>query len=157
MHKPKLRCTSANSPTRCSCTVICWHHWLLPWHHSFFTIRKLTLRTNEIKDRELLTNQIVVYTRLTYVKPYQNIFERFWTKLKPWRIWLTDQSYLRIMLKASYPDQQDSTIWLMWTARFSVHILLLHHYMSDLAHLSDFYSLVIGVSKYERGAKIIKK
>ena len=29
------------------------------------------------KDRDLLTNKIVVYTRLTYVKPYQNILERF--------------------------------------------------------------------------------
>ena len=36
VHKPKVRCTSANSPTRCSCTVICWHHWLLPWHHCFY-------------------------------------------------------------------------------------------------------------------------
>ena len=29
------------------------------------------------KDRELLTNQIIVYTHLTYVKPYQNILEQF--------------------------------------------------------------------------------
>ena len=29
------------------------------------------------KDRELLTNQIVVYTRLNYIKPYQNILELF--------------------------------------------------------------------------------
>ena len=43
----------------------------------FFTIRKLALRTNDIKDRDLLNNKIVVYTRLTYVKPYKNIFERF--------------------------------------------------------------------------------
>ena len=42
-----------------------------------FTIRKLALRTNEIKNRELLTNQIVVYPRLTYVKHYQNILEQF--------------------------------------------------------------------------------
>ena len=31
----------------------------------FFTIRKLALRTIEIKKRELLTNQIVLYTLLT--------------------------------------------------------------------------------------------
>ena len=44
----------------------------------FFTVRKLALRTYDIKkDRDLLNNQIVVYTRLTYVKPYQNIFVRF--------------------------------------------------------------------------------
>ena len=42
-------------------------------------------------------------------------------------------------------------------ARFSVHILLLHRYMSDLAHLSDLYSLVIGLYKSEMRAKIIKK
>ena len=41
----------------------------------FFTIRKIALRTNRIKYRELLTNKIVIYTRLTYVKPYQNILE----------------------------------------------------------------------------------
>ena len=35
-----------------------------------FTIRKLALRTNEIKDRELLTNQILLYTRLTYVETH---------------------------------------------------------------------------------------
>ena len=39
----------------------------------FFTIRKLILQTNDIKDRDILTNQIVVYTRFTYLKPYQNI------------------------------------------------------------------------------------
>ena len=52
----------------------------------------------------MLTNLIVVYTRLTYVKPYQNIFERLWSNLKLWRIRLTDQSYLHIMLKASSRD-----------------------------------------------------
>ena len=29
------------------------------------------------------------------------------------------------------------TVWLIEIAHFSVHILLLHHYKSDLAHLSD--------------------
>ena len=43
----------------------------------FFTIIKLALQTNDIKGRDLLTNQIVVYTRLTYVKPYQKILEHF--------------------------------------------------------------------------------
>ena len=43
----------------------------------FLTIRKILLRTNEKKYRELLTNQIVFYTRLAYVKPYQNILENF--------------------------------------------------------------------------------
>ena len=44
------------------------------------------------------------------------------------------------MLKVRYLDQHGS-------------ILLLHHYRSDLAHLSDFDSLVIGLPKYERRAK----
>ena len=51
-----------------------------------FTIGKLALRGNGEKDREVLTNQIVLYTRLTYVKPYQNILEQFGTNLKLWRI-----------------------------------------------------------------------
>ena len=42
------------------------------------------------------------------------------------------------------------TVWLNWRAHFAVDILLLHHYGSDLAHLSDFGSLVIRISKYER-------
>ena len=52
--------------------------------------------------------------------------------------------------KVSYPIQPDSTIRLNMIAHFAVDILLLHHYKSNLAHLSDFYSLVIGISKYER-------
>ena len=43
-----------------------------------------------------------------------------------------------------------ATVWLIRIAHFSVGILLLHHYKSDLAHLSDFDSLVIGMSKSER-------
>ena len=77
----------------------------------FFTIRKLALRANEKKYRELLTNQIVLYTHLTYVKPYQNILEQFWTNLKLWQIWLMEQSYLCIVLKVSYPFQPCSTIF----------------------------------------------
>ena len=34
-------------------------------------------------------------------------------------------------------------------ASLSVHILLLHHYRSDFAHLSDLYILVIGLYKSE--------
>ena len=34
--------------------------------------------------------------------------------------------------------------------RFYVAKLLLHHYKRDLAHISDFDSLVIGLSKSER-------
>ena len=41
------------------------------------------------------------------------------------------------------------TVRLIWIAHFSVHVLLLHHYGSDLAHLSDFDSLVIGLPKSE--------
>ena len=35
-------------------------------------------------------------------------------------------------------------------SRFSVHILILHHYKNDLSHLSYLYSLVIGMYKSER-------
>ena len=35
---------------------------------------------------------------------------------------------------------------------FSTYILLLHHYKSDLAHISDFYRLVIGLYKSEMRA-----
>ena len=42
------------------------------------------------------------------------------------------------------------TVRLKWRAHFAVDILLLHHYERSLAHLSDFDSLVIGLSKYER-------
>ena len=34
--------------------------------------------------------------------------------------------------------------------RFSVAKLFLHQYKSDLAHISDFNSLVIGLSESER-------
>ena len=37
------------------------------------------------------------------------------------------------------------TAWLISKARISIHILLLHHYKSDLAHISDRYSSVIGM------------
>ena len=40
-------------------------------------------------------------------------------------------------------------------AHFAVDILLLHLYRSDLAHLSDFDSLVNGISKSEIRAKDI--
>ena len=41
------------------------------------------------------------------------------------------------------------TVWLIEIAHFSVHIQLLHHYKSDLAHISDLYSLVIVLYKSE--------
>ena len=46
-----------------------------------------------------------------------------------------------------------NTVRLIWIAHFVVDILLLHHYKRDLAHLSDLYSLVIGMYKSERWAK----
>ena len=39
------------------------------------------------------------------------------------------------------------TVMLIEMPRFSVAKLLLHHYKSDLAHISDLYSLVIGLYK----------
>ena len=42
------------------------------------------------------------------------------------------------------------TVMLIEMPRFYVGKLLLHHYKSDLAHLSDLYSLVIELYKSER-------
>ena len=66
----------------CSSTVISWSCvWrkrkiteLFP-DTTFYLIRKLALRINKIKDKVLLTNHIVLYTSLTYVKLYQNILQ----------------------------------------------------------------------------------
>ena len=49
------------------------------------------------------------------------------------------------------------TVWLNRIAHPSVGILILHHYTRDLAHLSDFYRLVIGMYKFERWAKKNRK
>ena len=43
-----------------------------------------------------------------------------------------------------------------WIAHFAVGILLLNHYRSNLAHISDFDSLVIGLSNLKDDKKIIK-
>ena len=48
---------------------------------------------------------------MTYVKPYQNILEYFWTNLKFWLFWLTDQSYYSIRQKSCYPYQPYSIAW----------------------------------------------
>ena len=39
---------------------------------------KLALWGNRVKNRELLTNQIIIYRSLTYVEPLKNILEYFW-------------------------------------------------------------------------------
>ena len=46
-----------------------------------------------------------------------------------------------------------STVRMNEMPRFYVGKLLLHHYMSDLAHIPDLYSLVIELYKSERWAK----
>ena len=50
------------------------------------------------KCRVLLTNHIVLYARLTYVEPYQNILEPFFHKNALLTIGLTDQSGYSICL-----------------------------------------------------------
>ena len=40
-------------------------------------IKKVVVRTNEIKYTVLLTNNIILYTCLTFIEPYQNILEPF--------------------------------------------------------------------------------
>ena len=49
----------------------------------------------------------------------------------------------------STPGEISHTVLLISTAHFAVGILLLHNYRSNLAHLSDLYSLVIGLYKSE--------
>ena len=57
VHGPKVRGASANAPKICSCTLICWS---FVWRKNgrsmsssltqlFFTIKKLVMRTNDIK------------------------------------------------------------------------------------------------------------
>ena len=46
-------------------------------------------------------------------------------------------------------SSQYHTVGMKLIAHFAVGILLLHHYDSNLAHLSDAESLVIGLSKSE--------
>ena len=78
---------------------------------------------------------------------------------KNWAInwWWAIKFYLTLRFPFIIYWYYIGTFWLISTARFSVHILPLHHYKSDLAHISDFDSFVIGLSKSERWAKIIKK
>ena len=40
-------------------------------------IKKVVLQNNEIKYTLLLTNNIILYTHLTFIEPYQNILEPF--------------------------------------------------------------------------------
>ena len=62
-----------------------------------------------------------------------------------------NQVYLRhLLLMDGVKPKMSPTVWLQWIAHFAVGILLLHHYKSDLANISDLYSLVIGMYKYER-------
>ena len=78
LHGPKLRGVTVNSPKICSCTVkLCPEKNIILNISSLkqlsFMIINLALRDNGLKDRELSTNQIIIYTSSTYVKPYQNI------------------------------------------------------------------------------------
>ena len=64
----------------------------------------------------------------------------------------TSVSYHRQCLKylSMVCHRKLATVWMISTAHFSVHILLLHHYKSNLAHLSYLYILVLGLYKSER-------
>ena len=60
-----------------------------------------------------------------------------------------NQVYLRhLLLMDGFKPKMSPTVWLQWIAHFAVGILLLHHY-----NISDLYSLVIGMYKYERREK----
>ena len=59
--------------------------------------------------------------------------------------------FVKKILKYISEKQSDLyTVWLKWIAHFAVGILLLHNYKSDLVHISDLYSLVIGIYISER-------
>ena len=58
-----------------------------------FTVGRIAVEGNSLKDRDVLTNKIIIYTSLNYIKTYQNILEHFLTNLKFWWFWITDQSY----------------------------------------------------------------
>ena len=57
-----------------------------------FIIRKLALWSNRVKNIELVTNQIGLYTRLTYVKPYKKFLDHFWTNFQFWWFGIMGQS-----------------------------------------------------------------
>ena len=80
--------------------------------NTVFTIRKLALRTNGIKYRDLLTNQIVLYTCLTYVEPYQNILKHFFTKMKLW--WLVQQTNQITVYATLWSDFSSVQYTLVW-------------------------------------------
>ena len=54
--------------------------------NTFFRLEKPCCELVIKQYREILTNQTVLYTCLTYVKPYQNILDHFPTKMQFW--WL---------------------------------------------------------------------
>ena len=70
--------------------------WVLPWHCYFLWFKNLCYELMGQKDRELLTNHIVLYTRLTLVVTYQNILENILHKNYVLIIGLTDQLYYSI-------------------------------------------------------------
>ena len=68
---------------------------------------------------------------------------------------ITGRVYIRMYLLTRVDC--NSTVWLVLTARFSVGKLLLHHYKSTLAHISDRCSSVIELYLSEMRARNIKK
>ena len=118
MHGPKVRGASANSPKKCSFTVICWScvwrktedQWVLPWHNCVLRLKNSRCEVMTLKDRDILANSIVVYARLTYLKPYQNTLELFWTNLNMWRSLANEPIIFTYDEKARHLIHQYSTI-----------------------------------------------
>ena len=87
--KPKVRVVSVNSPKLFSSTIICcscvWRKNGRSLNSSptplFLMIKNSRCELMRKIYRVLLTNHIVLYTRLTYVEPYQNILQHFCTKM----------------------------------------------------------------------------
>ena len=95
---------------------------------------------------------------------------RFFMKFWDWHLYIyikhENLRYVTFLYtkRQSLKKKQDNlryiflyTVWLKWRAHFAVDILLLHHYKSDLSHLSGFDSLGIVLSKSERWTKQTRK
>ena len=62
----------------------------------------------------------------------------------------TNEAILSLIPSDLFHPRISPTVWMNEMPRFYVGKLFLHHYKSDLAHLSDLYSTMTKLYKYER-------
>ena len=72
--------------------------------------------------------------------------QNYWEVVMNWSL---NQDIILHILMVTFILLYQTTVWMNEMPRFYVGKLILHHYRSDLAHLSYFDSLVIGLSKSE--------